>query len=817
MEEIGNFKKLHNHPLILYQYGNSNNGDEVYCSKCRKPWHPPAFSCSDSDCSFHIHQSCIDILPQIHTPFHSHHKLPLSVVLTNTFCKCCGQKPTGKSYSCPQCDFVIDLQCLIADTKATGLTKIPGGDQFHHFTHPHPLTFLQQHWGKNRIVVCSVCQLRIKSGSDSISTYFCSQCDSHFHQQCAELSREIINLRYHQHPLFLFARSFESNILCNNCRNICFNFFYSCPPCKFNLHVSCLPSFHHQHDFIKLHKAFPYKCQICGKNSESAVPWFCSICHLFAHKSCAEQPTILHTFDHRHPLSLTFSGHCNICKICNGKINMSFARYVCRICSYDAHLNCAKSREKKEMDGILLTEEEVGVGMNKILHFSHKHELILRPGEDNRVCNGCMQLIVTEYYGCSKCRFYLHEECARFTSRYKKLLFHSHKLNMVYIPDFIFSCSVCLQYCQGFAYNCQECSYAIDIRCAAITFPFSHSSHKHHPLFHYRDKGKHKCGGCGEGLKNKFVFGCDDCNFYLDAKCANLPLAVRNRFDEHPLSLTFVNKDEEGDDEHYCDICEEKRGRNEWYYCCKMCYFAAHMKCALGDYPFLKSAKFEGHRHMLNLVKEGKKGYSACGSCGHSCEGNLAFECEHCICKFNVHAFGLCYYKLLTQGSIAFAMPSLHSRSLPLYLDPIQRKRSKIIMLLEGEGKQGGWKEREFSGIREFMVNHGRWADSILIQYEENEKSLEEEDDDEDEKDDDMEIPNVAMSLGKYGGFEGEYWDDAAFSSIQSVEITHEKAINSITIKYDQNGPSERHGGNRGCHTSTSLSENRKMTKLIIT
>ncbi|KAL0553478.1 hypothetical protein IC582_007373 [Cucumis melo] len=123
-------------------------------------------------------------------------------------------------------------------------------------------------------------------------------------------------------------------------------------------------------------------------------------------------------------------------------------------------------------------------------------------------------------------------------------------------------------------------------------------------------------------------------------------------------------------------------------------------------------------------------------------------------------------------------------------------------MLLEGEGKQGGWKEREFSGIREFMVNHGRWADSILIQYEENEKSLEEEDDDEDEKDDDMEIPNVAMSLGKYGGFEGEYWDDAAFSSIQSVEITHEKAINSITIKYDQNGPSERHGGNRGCHTS---------------
>ncbi|CAK9317253.1 unnamed protein product [Citrullus colocynthis] len=58
------------------------------------------------------------------------------------------------------------------------------------------------------------------------------------------------------------------------------------------------------------------------------------------------------------------------------------------------------------------------------------------------------------------------------------------------------------------------------------------------------------------------------------------------------------------------------------------------------------------------------------------------------------------------------------------------------------------------------------------------------------------------MSLGEYGGFEGEYWDDAAFSSIHKLVITREKAINSIRIKYHQNGRSERHGGNRGL-TST--------------
>lgn len=40
----------------------------------------------------------------------------------------------------------------------------------------------------------------------------------------------------------------------------------------------------------------------------------------------------------------------------------------------------------------MLTEEEVDVGMNKILHFSHKHELNLWPGKDNKVCNGAQTL-----------------------------------------------------------------------------------------------------------------------------------------------------------------------------------------------------------------------------------------------------------------------------------------------------------------------------------------------------------------------------------------------------------------------------------------
>ncbi|XP_022137459.1 jacalin-related lectin 3-like [Momordica charantia] len=137
----------------------------------------------------------------------------------------------------------------------------------------------------------------------------------------------------------------------------------------------------------------------------------------------------------------------------------------------------------------------------------------------------------------------------------------------------------------------------------------------------------------------------------------------------------------------------------------------------------MKSAKCEGDVHPLSLVKEGKKGYSACRNCGDSCDGNLAFECGRC--KFNVHAFGPCYHQQLMQGRIGFTMPFPYSRSLLLYLHPYQRSGSKRISLGPYGGKGGNpWNERAFLTIRRLVVNHGRWIDSIRIEYEKNGNSF---------------------------------------------------------------------------------------------
>ncbi|XP_022155419.1 uncharacterized protein LOC111022535 [Momordica charantia] len=682
-------KNRHEHPLMFYRYGKFDG--DVCCSRCHKPWSPPAFSCSD--CNFHLHQSCIEFPLEIHTPFHPHHDGPLFITESNNSCNCCSQKPFGKLYECRYCSFIIDLQCAIVDTKASGLQQIPGGTgQYRHFAHPHPLTFQQQQQRIHKKVVCLVCQLLITSGSTS--TYFCARSDSYFHKQCAELHREILNLDFHEHSLFLFPRPIKKSF-CYSCTNECTKFLYSCPSCDFNLHVACLSSFKHQHDFTNFRKLFPYDCQLCGRPGGDEFPWYCSICQLFAHKKCATLKMSEYDDDHHHP-----STHSS---------------------SHDSDIGA-------------LVEKENGV----LAHFSHEHDLTLCSSEDmDRICDGCMQYISnqSQSYGCSKCGFHLHQECARLPRRHKNSSLHEHELSMIYIPNVVFSCAVCVQYCHGFAYHCAKCHYAIDIRCAAITIPFTHSSHLH-PLFPHNGKKGHKCQGCGEGLQYKQAFGCDGCKFYLDARCAHLPTIVRNRFDEHPLILTFVNvplavgklyyerylkpwyedvdEDEESDeyfpddssceddeenyrylfdgvseesDKYFCDICEEERMADGAFYWCRLCSFAAHPRCVIGDYPFLKSAKFEDHQHPLRLVKEGKKGYSACGACAKSCDGKLAFECGRC--KFSVHAFGPCYHHQLTQSRMTFVMPSLRDRSIHVCLAPHERKGTKLTSVHNFEAELG--------------------------------------------------------------------------------------------------------------------------------
>ncbi|KAG6591307.1 Jacalin-related lectin 19, partial [Cucurbita argyrosperma subsp. sororia] len=705
----------HPHPLFFIEEGK--NDEVVFCTRCRRILHPPAFSCSDSVCNFHIHQSCIDLPPEIHNHFHPQH--PLSRSTNNHICNACWHMPSGDVYLCRSCGFQIDVKCAIADTKASGVRQT-SDNEFRHFRHPHTLTLQREQNIKTNEIVCVVCGLLIKSGS---SYYFCSICDAHFHQQCAELPREMLNSDFHEHPLFLLADVTHTQTICNSCKNDCGEFIYNCSPCEFNLHVACLQSFNHKHTFTKFRNQIQFVCRACGEKG-NGFSWYCTICHLSVHKECAELPLTLRTFGHRlHDLSLTyfrdgidFVGNKMDCKFCGEEIKTKYAAYGCYKCKYFVHLDCARKQPNFTVDDLDSSDDEnakIEVSGSEIQHFIHHHRLAFVTEEQlrqDRVCDGCMKRLSGPSYGCEECGFFAHKECLELP-RKKRNFLHQHRLNLISIPDFVFQCKACLKHFNGFAYHCKTCLSTFDTRCASIKIPFEHPGHQH-PLSLDRSNDDHICEGCKEGVKNKMAFRCVDCNFHLDAGCATLPLGVRYRFDPHPLDLTFVEDEEE---EYCCDICEEEREPGPWFYSCQKCSFAAHLDCAVGMFPFVKLKKHEAHKHTLKLGMKGKE--EDCVACGESCAEELAYECIS-NCKFKVHAIGLCYHRQVVQGSLAFTNRSFSSRGIGLHQHTIQNGRIHRTIGPYGGGGGSAWNEKVFTKIRAFGINHQELIYSIQIQYE---------------------------------------------------------------------------------------------------
>ncbi|MFQ6663073.1 hypothetical protein Gotur_030717 [Gossypium turneri] len=139
-------------------------------------------------------------------------------------------------------------------------------------------------------------------------------------------------------------------------------------------------------------------------------------------------------------------------------------------------------------------------------------------------------------------------------------------------------------------------------------------------------------------MDNVGVFCCKDCNFVLDLRCFSLPIKARHKCDEHLLSL-MDHDDNSYSKSHHCDICENSRDPNHWFYHCATCDTSAHVGCVLRrNYPFLKLGTIyeeTDHPHPLTIVKK-KYYYPNCDECSKPCE-DVALECSKSECKYIVH------------------------------------------------------------------------------------------------------------------------------------------------------------------------------------
>ncbi|XP_017984231.1 PREDICTED: uncharacterized protein LOC18585796 [Theobroma cacao] len=420
-----------------------------------------------------------------------------------------------------------------------------------HFSHEHLLIFNEeQSHESEKQADCSACGDLVLGPSFS-----CEECGFYLDKKCVEAPSQLNHPLHRKHCLDLRAR----------------------------------PPYEDQHPFIRFRIRFPFICDACG-SSGNHVSYICSTCEIIVHRSCISLPRILrHPWHFEHPISHTYfvgqdkfkSWECRICHL--EDVNSKYGSYSCSDCDYIVHVNCAieeynwydfdesgiidESLEENSALQPYSFVKEIKDGENvvaiEIKHFSHQHNLILSNDiKDDKCCDGCVLSISTSYYYCSQCNFFLHKSCSELP-RKKHLWDHRHHGKPLSLTsEFIFQCVICKYETSGFAYTCAICEEYLCLRCALV-FDNPRCHGHEHPLSLSRvDQGW--CNACGDSTKP--AFRCNSCNFYWHGNCLKLQYKARHKSDVHHFTLTYHDNDYS--ESHYCDICEEKRNPNHWFYYC---------------------------------------------------------------------------------------------------------------------------------------------------------------------------------------------------------------------------------------------------------
>ncbi|XVE65141.1 hypothetical protein DITRI_Ditri07aG0157500 [Diplodiscus trichospermus] len=478
-------------------------------------------------------------------------------------------------------------------------------DIIKHFLHRHPLSFIQN--GKEDLF-CSRCQKHLSG-----PTYGCSKCKFFIHDHCAELPPKIENF-LHPCPLFLKVLPLVVVYKCNLCAETGAGSSYRCEECNFDIHVECalkpamksegeelIQHFTHWHPLTLLvhlknmemeeDRVF---CFICEKLcSASATAYGCKQCNFFLHKSCMTSiPRKINHFFHPCPLILLTSPFSSyICGGCDER--GSALSFSCGRCRYQLDVKCA----------LLPTVKSEGSKL--IQHFSHQHPLALRENMDGTAevrCKACGEICLgpSSTYGCSRCNFFFHRSCAVELPQEIYHPFHpKHPLTLSSFPSYEFDyyCSACGSDVRSMlAYRCKKCEFTLHKDCAKLKPSFKYEPHPHLLTLFNKTDGI-SCDICFKKANN-FCLRCVVCRFSIHLYChPSVPKTISFKRHIHPLTLTKspfdyeLNSPEEAyniDDDFYCDVCEEKRDKENDVYYCERCRFIAEARCVISVLlPFL--------------------------------------------------------------------------------------------------------------------------------------------------------------------------------------------------------------------------------------
>ncbi|KAF8035901.1 hypothetical protein BT93_C1812 [Corymbia citriodora subsp. variegata] len=406
-----------------------------------------------------------------------------------------------------------------------------------------------------------------------------------------------------------------------------------------------------------------YECNFCREdiydiNGGTSI-YCCEKCYFFIHTSCATPPRQIQHPRHQHPLDLL---------VVNRDIWNRF-NYRCvefdRGCDFKLHSGGAMTTlEVEKYYCSVLREDSDG---ESTLQFAHEHPLTSCPVRTRTLCGGCEMQISEEEeaYGCSECRFFLHEACAKAPLEIQHHPFHpEHPLFLFYNSSGKGECHACRSQSTCYkilpkriVYRCEECELIWDLSCVISTMPceddddderedirrrppaIDHPLHPHRlSSYHSKIDTRIQCQYCEQRIRSGDFYGCSDCFFFLHGSCARPPADAIQHYlhPEHALIFAKYADAKERD----CPICYGLLRRDSYCYTCEMCDFFIDPICVTTTLSDLEEAggmmvKYSFHEHELYPTL---KASGRCNVCEEYTDGRiLVYRCFSQRCRFEIH------------------------------------------------------------------------------------------------------------------------------------------------------------------------------------
>ncbi|TYI35186.1 hypothetical protein ES332_A03G058700v1 [Gossypium tomentosum] len=185
--------------------------------------------------------------------------------------------------------------------------------------------------------------------------------------QCAELPLEI-NHPYdrRKHPLTLLPKppTHLHNCSCYLCKIQWEGFVYSCSFCKIELTLDdffspqTITNASHEHPWMLLSRQMSFICDFCGTTGDR-TPYLCATCNLLVHKNCISLPQNIMITRHHHVISHSYSltQLDELCRICYEEVDTRYGSYHCSASDCNYIAHVHCATDKAVWDGKSIPED----------------------------------------------------------------------------------------------------------------------------------------------------------------------------------------------------------------------------------------------------------------------------------------------------------------------------------------------------------------------------------------------------------------------------------------------------------------------------